>query len=67
LAMRQLPEVVLSKRKGQWDDRQVQVAAAVLALGQGNGWFARTYYELDRAMLDHLLQQEFGSAEWDWP
>lgn len=67
IAMRQLPDIVLSKRGGRWDDRQVQVAAAVLALGQENGWFARTYYELDRAMLDHVLRQEFGSAEWDWP
>ena len=66
-AIRELPDVVLSKRGGRWDDRQVQVAAAVLALGQDNGWFARTYYELDRAMLDDLLRQELGSAEWDWP
>jgi hypothetical protein len=62
-----LPEIVLSKRGGSWDDLQVQVAAAVLALGQGNFWFARTYYELDRAQLNHMLQQEFGSADWDWP
>lgn len=66
-AMRQLPEIVLSKRGGQWDDRQVQVAASVLALGQNNFWFARTYYELDRAALTHMIQQEFGSPEWDWP
>lgn len=66
-ALRDLPEIVLSKRGAPWDDRQVQMAAAVLALGQGNGWFARTYYELDRPMLDNLLRQEFGSVEWDWP
>jgi hypothetical protein len=67
-AVRQLPEVVVSKRgRGPWDDRQVQVAASVLALGQGNLWFARTYYELDRAELNHMIQQEFGSADWDWP
>lgn len=66
-ALRQLPEVVLSKRRGRWDDRQVQVAASVLALGQGNLWFAHTYYELDRAELDHLIQEEFGSADWDRP
>ena len=66
-AIRRLPDVVLSKRGGSWDDRQIQVAAAVLALGQGNPWFARTYFELDRAMLDHLLKQEFDSAVWDWP
>ena len=63
-ALRELPEVVLPKRGGRWDDRQIQVAAAVLALAQGNAWFARTYYELDRAMLDHMIKQEFGSAEW---
>lgn len=62
-----LSDVVLSKRGGQWDDRQTQVAAAVLALGQGNAWFARTYCELDRSMLDHLLKKEFGAAEWGWP
>jgi len=66
-AIRLLPEIVLSKRGGHWDDRQVQVAASVLALGQGNLWMARTYYELDRAELNHWLQQEFGSADWDWP
>jgi hypothetical protein len=66
-AMRRLPEVVLSKRCGRWDDRQVQVATSVLALGQGNRWLARTYYELDRATLEHMIGQEFGSADWDWP
>lgn len=66
-AIRQLPDIVSSKRTGQWDDRQVQVAASTLALSQGNRWSARTYYELDRAMLDHMIETEFGSAEWDWP
>lgn len=66
-AIRELPEIVLSKRGGPWDDLQVQVAASIVALGQGNRWFARAYYELDRAMLAHLIEQEFGSSDWDWP
>lgn len=66
-AMRRLPDIVLSKRGGCWDDRQIQVGASVLALGQGNPWFARTYYELDRAELNHMIQHEFGSGDWDWP
>lgn len=66
-AVRALPEVVLSKRGGRWDDLQVRVAAAALALGQGNGWFARAYYEFGRAELEGLAHEEFGSAEWDWP
>lgn len=67
VALRELPDVVLSKQAGQWDDSQVQMAAAVLALGQGNAWFARTYYELDRNTLDHVIREEFGSSDWDWP
>lgn len=66
-AIRRLPEIVLSKRRGQWDDRQVQVAASVLALSQGNRWFARTYYELDRDLLEDWIGQAFGSADWSWP
>lgn len=66
-AIRDLPEVVLSKRCSSWTDSQMHLAAAVLAMAEGNPWFARTYYELDRAMLDHLLTEEFGTAEWDWP
>jgi hypothetical protein len=66
-SLRRFPDIVLSKRCGRWDDRQVQVAAAVLALEQGNRWFARTYFELDRALLDEMIQKEFGSADWNWP
>lgn len=66
-AIGDLPEIVLSKRTGRWDDRQVQVAASVLALSQGNRWFARTYFELDRAILSDWIAQAFGSADWNWP
>jgi hypothetical protein len=66
-AIRDLPEIVLSKRNGPWDDGQVLVGAACLALGQSNRWFARTYFELDRAMLDHIIEREFGTSEWNWP
>lgn len=66
-AIRELPGVVLSKHGGRWDDLQVRVAAAALALGQGNGWFARAYYEFGRPELEELAREEFGSAEWDWP
>jgi hypothetical protein len=66
-AIRELPDVVWSKRNGAWTDSQVHLAASVLALGQGNNWFARTYYELDRAMLEEMLKKEFGSPAWDWP
>jgi hypothetical protein len=66
-AIRQLPDIVLSKRGAPWDDLQVQVAASVLALAAGNVWFARTYYELDRVQLQHMLNDEFGSDEWGWP
>jgi hypothetical protein len=62
-AIKSFPEVVLSKRGSSWDDRQMQAASAAIALGQGNTWFARTYYKLDRAMLHHMIQQEFGSAD----
>ncbi len=66
-AIQELPEVVLSKRGGSWTDSQVQLAASVLALGRGNAWFARTYYELDRALLNEMIEKEFGSVTWDWP
>lgn len=66
-AIRELPDVVLSKRGGQWTDSQVQLAASALALGQGNHWFARTYYELDRATLTEMIENEFGAPAWDWP
>lgn len=66
-SVRRLTDIVLSKRGGHWDDRQVQVATAILALGQGNRWFARTYYELDRAMLGEMIEDTFGSADWNWP
>jgi hypothetical protein len=65
-ALASLAEIVLSKRGGWWGDDQVMLAAAVLALSQGNRWMARTYFELDRRMLEELLREEFGSAEWDW-
>lgn len=65
-AIASLADVVLSKRGGWWSDDQVGVASAVLALSQGNRWFARTYFELDRWMLDEMLQKEFGSDDWDW-
>ena len=66
-AIRQLPDIILSKRDHPWNDSQVALGAAILAMGQSNRWFARTYFELDRSMLDHMLKQEFGSADWDGP
>jgi hypothetical protein len=66
-AIRRLPDVILAKRSGQWDDSQVQVAASALALGQDNRWMARAYYEIGRAELGHWLRQEFGGDDWDWP
>jgi hypothetical protein len=66
-ALRRLPDVVWSRRGGAWDERLVQLAAAVVALAAGDRWWARAYYELDRATLEPMIAQEFGSAEWDWP
>ena len=58
---------MLAKRGGWWSDDQVRIAAAALALAQGNGWMARTYYELDRWVLEEMMRKEFGSADWEWP
>ena len=43
------------------------VGDRALALGQGNDWFARTYYELDRLTLTEMIENEFGAPDRDWP
>jgi len=52
------------KTDDQWDDLQVQMAAASLALGMKNTWFAEAYFNLTRQMIEHMMIATFGRKTW---
>ncbi len=42
----------------------MQAAVACIALGRGQPWLARAYFELDRDTAGRWFSEEFG---WDFP
>lgn len=63
-AIHRLPRIILQKTDDQWDDLQVQMAAASLALGMKNTWFAEAYFNLTRQMIEHMMIATFGRKTW---
>jgi hypothetical protein len=63
-AIRSLPEVLSSHPDREWGDCVVQAAVACIALARGQRWFARAYFELDRATAGRWFSEELG---WDFP
>jgi hypothetical protein len=63
-AIRSLPEILASHPDRVWDELTVGPATACVALARGQRWFARAYFELDRATAERWFSAEFG---WDFP
>lgn len=61
-AIRSLAAVLGSHPDQEWSELVLTAAAACIALGRGQSWFARVYFELDRNTAARWFADEFG---WD--